>query len=724
MGGWWKPAARDCTKWGVTSLAQHKKVRLKKELRLSDVYVIATGAMFSSGFFLLPGLATASTGPSVILAYFLSALLIVPAMLSQAELATAMPRAGGAYYFLDRTLGPLVGTIGGLGTWMALILKSAFALIGMGAYLAIVLDVPVKPLAVTLTVLFAGLNILGAKQSTRVIRVLVWGLLAILGFFILHGISTLLMEGIVETHRTQFSPFFTNGLDGLLGTVGLVFVSYVGLTQVASLAEEVENPDRNIPLGMILSLVTVTAVYVVGVYIMVAVMGPSMLSGSLTPVADAAGAFFTWIPAKAGVLLMVVAAVAAFASMSNTGILAASRYPLAMARDHLIPQLFASLGRFRTPVPATIVTAALLVFFILVLNVAQVAKLASAIQLLLFGLINISVIVMRESHIESYDPGFRSPWYPWMQIAGIVFPLILVAEMGWLASLSTMGMVAVSIGWYNYYARGRLARDGAIYHVFERLGRRRFAGLERELRDIMKEKGARAEDPFDEVVAHASLIDVAGAEPLAHIIEDASDLLARSLPASAEQIAEQITRGVDVAGMPMSHGVALLHARFSGVEFPALVLVRSRAGVTFADTGMEHTPAADDAPVHAVFVLVSGVSDPGRHLRILAHLAGRVELDDFIPQWLAAEDEQELKEILLRDDRFLSIEIKVGTPSEALIGRALKEIRMPEGSLIALIHRSGETLVPRGATVLRERDRLTVIGGPEGLSEVAGLYGG
>lgn len=705
-------------------MAQHKKVRLKKELRLSDVYVIATGAMFSSGFFLLPGLATASTGPSVILAYFLSALLIVPAMLSQAELATAMPRAGGAYYFLDRTLGPLVGTIGGLGTWMALILKSAFALIGMGAYLAIVLDVPVKPLAVTLTVLFAGLNILGAKQSTRVIRVLVWGLLAILGFFILHGISTLLMEGIVETHRTQFSPFFTNGLDGLLGTVGLVFVSYVGLTQVASLAEEVENPDRNIPLGMILSLVTVTAVYVVGVYIMVAVMGPSMLSGSLTPVADAAGAFFTWIPAKAGVLLMVVAAVAAFASMSNTGILAASRYPLAMARDHLIPQLFASLGRFRTPVPATIVTAALLVFFILVLNVAQVAKLASAIQLLLFGLINISVIVMRESHIESYDPGFRSPWYPWMQIAGIVFPLILVAEMGWLASLSTMGMVAVSIGWYNYYARGRLARDGAIYHVFERLGRRRFAGLERELRDIMKEKGARAEDPFDEVVAHASLIDVAGAEPLAHIIEDASDLLARSLPASAEQIAEQITRGVDVAGMPMSHGVALLHARFSGVEFPALVLVRSRAGVTFADTGMEHTPAADDAPVHAVFVLVSGVSDPGRHLRILAHLAGRVELDDFIPQWLAAEDEQELKEILLRDDRFLSIEIKVGTPSEALIGRALKEIRMPEGSLIALIHRSGETLVPRGATVLRERDRLTVIGGPEGLSEVAGLYGG
>ena len=133
---------------------------------------------------------------------------------------------------------------------------------------------------------------------------------------------------------------------------------------------------------------------------------------------------------------------------------------------------------------------------------------ASALQLLLFGLINISVIVMRESKIESYDPGFRSLLYPWMQIAGVVFPLILVAEMGWLAAMFSIGIVAASIGWYNYYARGRLVRDGAIYHVFERLGRRRFAGLESELRDIMKEKGARAEDPFDEVVARASVIDV------------------------------------------------------------------------------------------------------------------------------------------------------------------------------------------------------------------------
>lgn len=98
---------------------------LKKELTLFDVYAISTGAMFSSGFFLLPGLAAAQAGPAVVLAYLLASFFILPAMFSVAELSTAMPRAGGAYYFLDRALGPIVGTVGGLGTWLALVLKSA-----------------------------------------------------------------------------------------------------------------------------------------------------------------------------------------------------------------------------------------------------------------------------------------------------------------------------------------------------------------------------------------------------------------------------------------------------------------------------------------------------------------------------------------------------------------------------------------------------------------------
>ncbi|HSG49921.1 MAG TPA: amino acid permease, partial [Longimicrobiales bacterium] len=281
------------------------QTRLRKELGLFDVYAISTGAMFSSGFFLLPGLAAALTGPSVALAYLVAGLFILPAMFSVAELATAMPRAGGAYYFLDRALGPVMGTVGGLGTWLALVLKSAFALVGMGAYLAIYVDVPIEPLAVALTLLFMVVNVVGAKETGALQRWLVIILLGVLGFFVVQGLAEVFSRGVGEVTRERFTPFMPFGITGFMGAVGFVFVSYAGLTKVASVSEEVRNPDRNIPLGMMLSLATAAFVYSVGVYIIVAVLSPDELRSDLTPVATAAQAFFDWLPAGMGAYLAI-----------------------------------------------------------------------------------------------------------------------------------------------------------------------------------------------------------------------------------------------------------------------------------------------------------------------------------------------------------------------------------------------------------------------------------
>jgi amino acid transporter len=384
--------------------------RLKKELHLFDVYVIGTGAMISAGFFLLPGIAAGYSGPGVVLAYLLSGLLLVPALLSKAELATAMPRAGGTYYYLDRTLGPLMGTIGGIGTFLTLVLKGAFALIGMGAYLRLLIDVDMTLIALVLTVVFAGLNLLGSRQSSSLLRVLVIGLLIVLAFFIGHGLTDVFLMGD-EPPFAEFSPLMPYGFDGVLGAVGLVFVSYIGLTKVASLAEEVDNPERNIPLGMMLALVTVTSVYVLGTFVMVAVLGVGELQQSLTPAADAAGRLTPWLPGRLGVWLMVLAAIAAFASAANAGILAASRYPLAMARDHILPDWLAATGARGAPVRSVLVTCVLLALALVTLDVEGVAKLASSMQLLLFGLINVAVSVMRERRIESYD-SCPSCWLP------------------------------------------------------------------------------------------------------------------------------------------------------------------------------------------------------------------------------------------------------------------------------------------------------------------------
>lgn len=214
--------------------------KLSKKLTVYDVYAVSTGAMFSSGFFLLPGIAAMETGNSVAFAYLAAGFLILPSMLSVAELSTAMPKAGGAYYFLDRSLGPLMGTIGGLGSWFALIFKSAFALIGMGAYLTIFVDVPMLPLALVLTFAFGLLNVFGAKETAVLQRVLVAALVLIMAYFLIMGLNFIYgTDNFLPPLRDQ--NFFTNGINGFVATIGLVFVSYAGLTKVASIAEEVQN---------------------------------------------------------------------------------------------------------------------------------------------------------------------------------------------------------------------------------------------------------------------------------------------------------------------------------------------------------------------------------------------------------------------------------------------------------------------------------------------------
>ncbi|MFT5433189.1 MAG: APA family basic amino acid/polyamine antiporter, partial [Myxococcota bacterium] len=135
---------------------------LERRLGLTAVLAISMSAMLGSGLFVLPGLAAAKTGPSIWLAYLVAGLCVLPAALSKAELATAMPTSGGTYVYLDRAFGPLAGTVSGLGLWASLLLKSAFALVGFGAYLSVLADVPLKITALCLLVVVLFINISGA----------------------------------------------------------------------------------------------------------------------------------------------------------------------------------------------------------------------------------------------------------------------------------------------------------------------------------------------------------------------------------------------------------------------------------------------------------------------------------------------------------------------------------------------------------------------------------
>ncbi len=689
----------------LTDSSQTPASRLEKHLGLWDVYALATGATLSSGFFLLPGLAAVGAGPALPLSYLLGAMILFPGLVSIVELSTAMPKAGGMYYFLDRSMGPLVGAIGGFGTWIGVVLKSSFALIGVGAYLQLFVDnIQMGPLAGAFAITFGVLNYFGAKKSGSFQIFLLIGLLTLLLWFC--GV------GFLQVEATQFTGFFDSGSAGIISTAGLVIVSYMGLTKVASVAEEVKNPERNLPLGMFMAFGTIVAVYVLGTTVMVGVVGVDVLAlngGDLTPVATVARRLVgPW-----GAVLMTVAAVLAFSSVANAGILSASRYPLAMGRDRLIPEVFGKIGKHGTPTMGILVTVAMILVSVTLFDPTKIAKLASAFQMVTFALACLAVIVMRESRIESYDPGFRSPLYPGLQILGILGPFWLIVNMGLLPTLFTGGLILFGAMWHAYYARSRVDREGAIFHIFERLGRQRYDGLDRELRGIIKDRGPRKADPFDQLLPEAQILDVGGVIDFEDLARQASDTLAPRVGLPASQLLEGFLEGKRMGGTPVSHGAALPHMRLDGLDHAFLALARVKDGCAF-DHESDEVHHASPESIQAVFFLVSPESDPGQHLRILAQIARRVDQDSFMPEWLLAETDEQLKEALFHDERILVITLS-GDSGRDLIGLDIRDIPLPDGTLIAMILRDGDLVIPTGSTRLAEGDRLTILGTIQGI---------
>jgi mannitol/fructose-specific phosphotransferase system IIA component (Ntr-type) len=428
---------------------------------------------------------------------------------------------------------------------------------------------------------------------------------------------------------------------------------------------------------------------------------------------------------KLGVLALSIAALIAFISVANGGTLAASRYPLALSRDHLMPRFFQKLSRWNTPFLAISSTVSLVILILLFLDPTQIAKLASAFQLMVFSLICLAVIIIRESKIEAYDPGFKSPLYPWLHLLGILLPYILIYQMGIVPLLFSIGLIATGALWYWYYARKKVVRSGAIYHLFERLGRSRFDGLEIEMRGILKEKGLRESDPFDEIVIRSHVLEYNEKEEFVNVVHLASEWISQFVDERPQQIEKQFLEGTRMGATPVTHGIALPHLRLSGLEQAEMVLVRGRKGIhiKYKDP-MKDLDREEEAEVNAIFFLVSPVKDPTQHLRILAQIAGRVEEEGFALEWQDAKDDQEIKEALLHEDRCLSLSIDRHTESESLISKQLKEIKFPTGCLVAIIRRSRQTIIPTGNTIIEEGDRLTIIGDPKGMKEVKKLYSG
>ena len=610
---------------------QNKK--LTRQLGGLDVFCIAAGAMVSSGLFILPGLAYAKVGPSVILAYILAGILVLPALLAKAELATAMPRAGGDYFFIERSMGSVAGTIGGFASWFSLSLKSAFSLIGIGAFATLInpniTEWHIKLVAAGFCVFFTVLNLISVKVTGKVQIFLVILLISLLFLYILRGSMSL------NVHR--YTPFMPFGRHALFAAAGMVFISFGGLTKVASIAEEVRNPAKNIPYGMILAFCVILLFYGLTIFVTVGLLDGREFAHSLTPISTGASK----ILGATGSVIMAFAAILAFVSTANAGILAASRFPMAMSRDHLLPESLAKVSkRFNTPYFSIIFTGIFMLAVILFLDLENLVKVASTMKIILFLFVILASIIMRESKILNYKPTFASPLYPWLHIAGIILYCFLLYEMGIVSLLATGGFFLISILWHKIYIRERSVRKSALVNVVERIVAKEIAGpsLGTELREILKERDNIVEDRFDKLVEGCEIIDIDRQLTYIEFFTIVAERLAERLNVDERQLLDSLISREQDSTTEIRPGLAIPHITIDGEHRFELLIARCEAGVDFTETS---------PPVYAAFVLVGSRDERGFHLRALSAIAQITQDENFDKDWLRAKSIDELRDIIL-----------------------------------------------------------------------------
>ena len=426
--------------------------KLQRTLSLPGAIAVSVGGMLS-GIFVLPGLAVGITGSSVWLAFLVAALCILPAVLSKSELATAMPKSGGTYVYIERAFGPLFGTIAGIGLWLSLLLKSAFSLVGLSFYLYVLIEVDesyTKYIALLALLFILLLNVFGVKKVEKtqlvIVTISVLSLITIV-FFGFNSFDSKLME-----------PVFSEGGSGFIAGVAFLYISYAGVTKIAAVAGEIKNPEKNLPRTMIISLLLITTVYVLVAMVLVGNVDQATLSTDIKPIhtlfQTIGGDYFGYFAAVVGVITLM--------SMANSGVLASSRFPFAMAKDKMMPGFLGLVNsKFMTPVAAILTTSLLIGLAIVYLDVIKIAKLASAFKVLMFIFNELSVIVLRETNAQWYKPSFRSPLYPYVQLFGIVSGIVLLAFLGIMPLVSVFGVFALGFIIFLIYGRNS-DRSGVI----------------------------------------------------------------------------------------------------------------------------------------------------------------------------------------------------------------------------------------------------------------------
>lgn len=623
---------------------------LRNELGLLQVFCVSIGAMISSGLFVLPALAYGKTGTGIILAYGLAALLVFPTVLAKSELVSALPRAGGIFVFADRSMGPWVGMVAGLSAWFSLSFKTAFALLGMGIFVSLVFPESsswtLKGVSVFFCLLFAFVNLHAVKLTGRIQTLLVLLLLGILSLFII--------VGGFQVNPAHLSGWIPNGWNGLLGTVGMIIISFSGTTKIAAIAEEVKNPEKNIPLGMFLSWFIGSLFYLAALTVLVGISGGE-IGKDLTPFSTAGGL----IMGPGGMLLMTFAALLAFITTANAGILAASRDPMAMARDDLLPKAFSHLSKVGVPHFSIFCTVIFILSVILFLDLEAFVKTASTLKLLLFTIVNLALLLLRfKANPRHYKPKFRAPLFPWAQLIAIPTYLFLMLEMGALPLTLAILFVLFSLGFYALYAKRRIDREYALLHSIRRIADIRYKDyiFFEESRELLRAQDKQAERIFEQRLKQAALLDYRHPPSMRRLSRDLAQTISQRLGVPFREVYLRLIHKEHRQNLIAVRGVAVMFLHVKEANRFDLALMRSQEGFWIN---------RKLGPLQGVILMAASHDHESLYLHALDWILLMLEQKHMGRHWKKAANAAELHETLL------SAWVKGGDPLQARGWRGL-----------------------------------------------------
>ncbi|WP_423147243.1 amino acid permease [Rubrolithibacter danxiaensis] len=425
---------------------------LKRTLSSFNLVTLGIGAIIGAGLFSLTGLAAHNAGPAVTISFVIGAVACAFAGLCYAEFASMIPIAGSAYTYSYATMGEFMAWIIGWDLVLEYALGAATVSISWSQYLIKFLhyfDIVIPPQftmspwetatladgtivsgimnvpAVFIIICLSLLLIRGTRESAFINNMLVILKVAVVLVFIAVGWSH-----INPSNHTPYIPENTGtfgefGWSGILRGAGVVFFAFIGFDAVSTAAQEAKNPEKGMPIGIIGSLVVCTILYVLFSHVMTGLANYKEFEGSAAPVAVAiAKTPYAWLQEA-----IIVAILAGYTSVMLVMLMGQSRVFYTMSKDGLLPKVFSNLHpKFQTPFKTNMLFAVFISLFAAFVPVSIVGEMVSIGTLFAFILVCIGVMVMRKSDPKTPRP-FRTPWVPFVPIAGVITCFIMMASL-------------------------------------------------------------------------------------------------------------------------------------------------------------------------------------------------------------------------------------------------------------------------------------------------------